>query len=122
MEAPLEITFHGIDHSDALEQRIRREAMHLERFFKRIVACHVVLERPHHNQRHGDLFAVRVHVGLPDGREINVTRNPDDDHAHEDPYVAVRDAFKAVGRLLQDESRKLGGATKHHADGQTPVG
>jgi hypothetical protein len=30
-ETPLEIVFHGVDHSDALEQRIRKEAARLNR-------------------------------------------------------------------------------------------
>ena len=116
MEAPLEIAFHAVDHSDALEQRIRKEAARLEHFFERIVSCRIVVERTHHKQHQGDLFAVRIHLRLPDGREANVTRNSDDNHAHEDPYVAVADAFKAASRLLQDETRKMRGAKKHHAE------
>jgi ribosome-associated translation inhibitor RaiA len=117
METPLEVAFHGVDHSDALEQRIREEAARLERFFKHIISCRVVVERPHHKHQ-GDLFAVRIHLGLPDGREVVVTRSPEGDHTHEDPYVAVHDAFKAAGRLLQDEIHKLRGEKKHHAERQ----
>jgi cold shock CspA family protein len=37
------------------------------------------------------------------------------DHAHEDMHVAVRDAFDAVRRRLQDHMRRLDGHTKRHA-------
>jgi len=36
------------------------------------------------------------------------------DHAHEDVYVALRDAFKAARRQLQDSIRKKRGKVKQH--------
>jgi cold shock CspA family protein len=38
------------------------------------------------------------------------------DHAHEDAYVAVRDAFDAVMRQLEDHVRKLDGRVKTHEE------
>ncbi len=38
------------------------------------------------------------------------------DHAHEDVYVAIRDAFNAVRRKLKDDTRIRRGNTKAHAD------
>jgi cold shock CspA family protein len=43
-----------------------------------------------------------------------VDRNPSADHAHEDPYVAVRDAFNAARRRLQDHQRRFEGRVKSH--------
>ena len=37
-------------------------------------------------------------------------RNPDKHAAHQDVYVAIRDAFKAVRRELQDYERRR----RHH--------
>ncbi|MBC7908715.1 MAG: HPF/RaiA family ribosome-associated protein, partial [Rhodospirillaceae bacterium] len=41
MQIPLQITFHGIDHSDAAEERVREKVAKLEQFFDRITSCRV---------------------------------------------------------------------------------
>jgi cold shock CspA family protein len=56
---------------------------------------------------------IAVHLVLPEG-EIAVTRDPAEHHAHEDVLVAVRDAFDAVQRRLEDRVRRLRGVVKHH--------
>jgi cold shock CspA family protein len=49
------------------------------------------------------------------GREIAVGRDPAAHHAHEDVYVAIRDAFDATRRLLEDYARERRGDVKLHA-------
>ena len=49
MQIPLQITFHGIDHSDAVEERIREKTAKLEQIFDRITSCRVVIEHHHRN-------------------------------------------------------------------------
>ncbi|MGB1548585.1 MAG: HPF/RaiA family ribosome-associated protein, partial [Alphaproteobacteria bacterium] len=41
------------------------------------------------------------------GKELVVTHSGPKDHAHEDVYVAIRDAFGAAARQLEDHARKL---------------
>jgi ribosomal subunit interface protein len=105
MAVPLQITFKGIEASPALEDRIREKAARLDRFEHDILRCHVTVEAPHRHQRQGRLFRARVEVFVPRG-DIVVTRESPHDHAHEDPYVAVRDAFDAVVRQLEDHVRR----------------
>jgi hypothetical protein len=38
------------------------------------------------------------------------------DRAHEDPYVALRDAFRAARRKLQDYERRRYRKVKHHEE------
>lgn len=113
MAFPLQITFHGLDHSDALEQWIREWADKLERVYDRIERGEVAVERPHEHQRTGGQFHVRVHLHVP-GADVIVDRDPGQDEAHEDPYVAVRDAFHAARRQLEDHARRLRGDVKTH--------
>jgi hypothetical protein len=49
------------------------------------------------------------------GREIMVDRSGPKDHAHEDVHVAIRDAFAAVTRKLEDVAREMRGDVKIHA-------
>ncbi len=106
MEVPLQIAFEGIQHSDAIEARIREEAGKLEQFFDRIVSARVVVARPQHRHHKGDIYQVRIHLVVPDCADVVVSREPAADGAHEDMYVTIRDAFKAARRQLQDIARK----------------
>jgi cold shock CspA family protein/ribosome-associated translation inhibitor RaiA len=116
MQIPLQITFEGgLEASDALRERIEREAAKLERFDDRITSCRVaVIGRPG-RRRQGDLYAVRVQITGPGEADVVVDRNPPLDHAHEDAFVAVRDAFGAARRKLQDRRRRMQGQVKTHA-------
>ena len=104
MQVPLEIVFEGIDPSEFVEAKIRGEVDRLERFSDRITSCRVVVDAPHRHHKKGNLYLVRIHMTLPGGREVTINRNAHDKHAHEDAHVAIRDAFRAARRRLQDET------------------
>jgi ribosomal subunit interface protein len=108
MQIPLQITIRGIEHSDALETHIRNKADKLDEFFDHIMSCRVVVEVPHKHHHQGKQFNVRLDIGVP-GSEIVVNR----DHA-EDVYVALRDAFDAAKRQVEDYVRKIRGDIKTH--------
>jgi ribosome-associated translation inhibitor RaiA/cold shock CspA family protein len=112
METPLQISFRHMDVSPAVEARIRARIDDLDGLFDRIVSCRVVVECRHPRRTQGNLFRIRVE--LP-GHEIVVGRDPGAHHAHEDVYVAVRDAFDAVRRLIEDHVRKSRAEVKLHA-------
>lgn len=109
----LQITFRHMDASPALETRIRTRAEELEQFFDRIVACRVVVECRHRHQQQGKLFTVSIDLTVP-GREIVVGRDAGANHTHEDAHVAVRDAFAAVRRRLEDHVRQRRSAIRLH--------
>ena len=108
MQTPLQITIRGVEHSEALETRIRDKAKKLEEFFKHIMSCRVVVEAPHKHHHQGKQYNVRIDIGVP-GNEIVVNR----DH-HEDIYVVLRDAFDAAKRQLEDYARITRGDIKTH--------
>jgi ribosome-associated translation inhibitor RaiA len=118
MQLALQIAFEHIDHSDAVEAAVRKEARKLERFYSRITAARVVIGRPQRRHQHGDAYVVRIHIALPAGRHIDVTREPAADGRHADAYVTIRDAFDAAGRQLQDQAQILDGAVKAHPTGR----
>lgn len=106
MQVPVQITFRGMDSSPALETRIREHVAKLESFHDRITGCDVVVELPHQHHRHGKQWHVRIDLRVP-GHEIVVSRDPGKDEDHEDVYVAVRDAFLAARRQLDEYVDKL---------------
>lgn len=113
MDIPLMISFNNMDHSDAVEAKVREKVDKLESFFGRINSCRVVIAAPERRHRKGDLFQVSIELGVP-GKDLIVNRHPKDRHAHEDVYVAIRDAFNAARRQLEDHARKRGDRVKTH--------
>lgn len=113
MQRPLEIRFRQMEPSPAIEARIREKAAALERFSDRITGCRVIVEQEHRHHRQGNLFRVRIEIDAP-GRELAVTHAGPRDHAHEDVYVALRDAFNAAVRRLENHVRERGGKVKVH--------
>jgi ribosomal subunit interface protein len=113
MEVPVQITFKNMESSAAVEARVHEKVDKLERRFGRIISCNVFVEAPHRRHAKGKLFEVRIDLSVP-GRELVVTHSGPKDQAHEDVYVALRDAFNAAARQLEDHSRKIRGATKTH--------
>ncbi len=113
MKLPLQITFRHMERSEALEADIRDKAEKLDQYCDQIMSCRVVVDAPHQHQHQGQLFSISVDLTVPGG-EIVASRSADEHHAHEDAYVAVRDAFNAVQRRLEDYVRKLKREVKLH--------
>ena len=103
-----QVRFRGMEPSDSVEAIIRERIDRLEKFHDRITSCSVVVEAPHRHGRKGKIYHVRVDITVP-GREIVSGRTPEEDHAHEDVYVAIRDSFDAAQRQLEDVVRKTSG-------------
>jgi len=113
MQMPLQIHFHNLEPSDAVESNVRKHAEQLEHFCDEIISCRVTIEAPHKHHHQGNIYQVTVDVRAP-GDESVASRAPAQHHAHEDIYVAVRDAFDAVQCQLQDHQLKKRGKVKSH--------
>jgi ribosomal subunit interface protein len=105
MQSPIKIVFRGMEPSPAVEARIRERASRLDQYCDRVTSCDVAIEAPHQHQYKGKLYVVRLQVRIP-GSDIAVNRAGPRDHAHEDVYVALRDAFDAAERQLKDTGRR----------------
>jgi ribosomal subunit interface protein len=109
MKLPLDLRFIGMAPSQALEDAVQAKVSHLERFGSDVMACRVTIEQEHKHSQQGRPFAVRIDVTLP-GHELAVNRVQD-----EDAYVALRDAFDAARRKVEDAVRIRRGEVKLHA-------
>ncbi|MFZ0257493.1 MAG: HPF/RaiA family ribosome-associated protein [Gammaproteobacteria bacterium] len=113
MQLPLQIAFRNVDSSAAVEAYVRERAEKLDKFYDRIMACRVVIEVPHRHHHKGNLYRARIDLTVPDG-ELVFSKEPGDEHAHEDIYVAIRDAFDGAQRQLEDYVRRRRGHVKTH--------
>jgi cold shock CspA family protein/ribosome-associated translation inhibitor RaiA len=111
METPLQIDFQGTQPSPALRANIERQVAGLEDRFGRITSCRVVLKAPGGHHRIG-LFEINIHMALPDGRHVEISRTPQADERHANVEFAINDAFKRARRKLQDRVRRMQGQVK----------
>ena len=105
-----QVTLKDIPHSDAVEAKIREKVTKLERFHSRIMGCRVAVESPQRRQHQGKLYTVRIDITVP-GEELVINRVE-----NEDLYVAIRDAFDAANRKLEEQARRQRGDVKAHVE------
>ena len=109
MQNDIQVSFQGLRHSDALEAAIREHAATLEKFHPKIISCRAVVAETGLHHQQGRQFTVRLDIRVAGG-EIAISR----DH-HEDPMVAMRDAFGAARRKLQAFLSRRRGDVKRRA-------
>jgi cold shock CspA family protein/ribosome-associated translation inhibitor RaiA len=137
MKIPLKITFRDMPPSPAIEDNIRERAAKLDSLFDGIMSCRVTVEAPHRRHHKGKAYVVRIDMTVPGGelvinrapkrleaakashpdeleKDLAESHEPSKHAAHEDIYVAIRDAFNAAGRKLQDFARRRRGKIKVH--------
>jgi ribosomal subunit interface protein len=102
-----------MDRSDAVASAVEDRVAKLERYSQEVMHCKVTVEAPHKHHAKGNIYHVSIDLHVP-GSEIVVNRDPSKNHAHEDVYVAIRDAFSAAARQLQDYVRLKRGKVKAH--------
>jgi len=78
-----------------------------------LVSCHVVVEASGNRHHQGHRYAVKLDVRVP-GDEIFTGEH----QANEEIEIAVREAFDAMGRRLEDYVRRRRGQVKHHEPSQ----
>lgn len=129
---PTQITFRGLPHSDALELDIRGRIESLALLCGGIVRCRALVELPHRRRHAGRPFRVRIEIAVRRGELIVVSHEPSlhaqlkhvDEIAHRKETqidranryasVAVREAFDAARRRLDDFAHKRRGAVRTH--------
>ena len=107
MDKPVEVHFHGIEKSDAVEAKVREKVEKLHRHFERMTHCRVVLEAPHRNPAKPKVYQVKIEVGIPGRKDLVITHEREGAHANDDLGLAVRDAFEAAVRRIDDVSTKI---------------
>lgn len=105
MSNEFQIVFHNIDQSDAIIDSVNKRVEKLRRFNSDIIGGRVVLDSPHNNHHKGKVYSVTLELHTP-SKPVVVTQEQHDNHAHEDLYVAIRDAFNAAERQIKSVDKK----------------
>jgi ribosomal subunit interface protein len=115
MQVPIEIAYHQVTKSEAIDQLIREKADHLEQFCDHIISCAVAVERPNLHQRSGNPYRVRVDLHVPPRHEIAAIAGQQHNAMHDDLETVVIDAFEKAGRQLKKLNERQSGETKTHS-------
>ncbi|MDX2307132.1 MAG: HPF/RaiA family ribosome-associated protein [Hyphomicrobium sp.] len=121
MDTPLEITFKGLDRSAVVERKITEKAAKLERIFDRMTHCRVVVAAPNKHAHKGKTYEIKIDIGIPDHAPLILTHEASVGSAQEDLHVAVRDAFDAATRRLDEMAEKIKGSAKAERGRRRPA-
>jgi ribosome-associated translation inhibitor RaiA len=115
MERPLELVFHNMPSSPAIERLVHEKVEKLEKFYPRIIGCRVAIEVPHRQHRTGNVPEVHIELHVP-GQTLVVRHEhrAEQRHASPDARSSVSDAFEAMITKLQDYKRKQAREVKPH--------
>ena len=121
MTNDFQIVFHNIEQSTSISDAVNKRISKLQRFCDRILAGRVVLDSPHNNHHKGKVYSVGLEIHIP-SKEVRVNQEQNDNHAHEDLYVAIRDAFDAAERQLKAIHKKHRTERNHHSSEREAAG
>jgi ribosome-associated translation inhibitor RaiA len=107
METTIEVQFHGIQKSEAIEALVRKKARKLVRHFGRMTSCRVVLEAPHRSPEKPKVFQIKIELGVPRRRPIVICHERAGSHAHAELPLAIRGSFEAALRKVDGVSRRI---------------
>jgi len=114
MQVPLEITYRGVDKTEALDNLVREKVEKLEEVCDHINSCHIAIEKPHDRPSSGSPYRVRIDMTVPPGHEVVADSNPDDGIQYDAVETVVRDAFEAARRQLVKLNDKQHNKVKVH--------
>ena len=104
MNIPYSVYFHNMDRSPALETNVKNHVESLTHFFDRITDCKVTIDTPHRHHHKGLRYKVIIRISVPSDTLV-ISHEDESSPAHDDCYVAVRDAFRSARPQLQDYTR-----------------
>ncbi len=116
MQVPVEIAFRHCEPSGEIRSEVAKQVRRLEKFSPRVTSCRVVVTGPETRHRRGGLFEVELRIAMPEHNEIVVDTLHGDAPQHEHALVAIRDAFDAAVRQIEDLARKMRDQVKEHVE------
>jgi ribosomal subunit interface protein len=114
---PLTLVSRDFPITDAVHDVVWECTQKLLGFFDRVIRCEVALSSPLRRRRKGRVYRIQIRLHVP-GPDIVVVHEAQGASASANFYVAVRGAFKAVTRQLEDRVRVMRGRTKQRRSEQ----
>jgi ribosome-associated translation inhibitor RaiA len=107
MTTLVEVHFHGIEKSDAVEQRVREKVGKLQSHFVRMTNCRVGIEATQRTPQKPKVYQIKIEIGVPRRKPIVVSHERVGSHASEELNLALRDAFEAALRKVDGTAARV---------------
>lgn len=118
MKVPPEITYRGVDKTEAIETLIHEKIAKLERVCDHISSCHIAVEKEQDRPRDRSPYRVRLDITVPPEHELAAESTMGHRTQYAELDTVIRDAFDKAWRQLRDLSKQQ----QEHAKGQTNDG
>jgi ribosome-associated translation inhibitor RaiA len=109
MQTPVDIAFRHCEPSEEIRSEIAAQVQRLEKFSPRITSCRVVVTGPQTGHRRGG-FEVELRIAMPDHNKVVVDKSHADAPEREHALVAIREAFDAAVRQIENVMRESCGS------------
>jgi hypothetical protein len=106
MQTSLQVMFQGCEPSDPVRASIEREFERLETHNHRITSGKVTVIGPGDHPRHGAGFQIHILLTSPPNENIVVSHAASERSRHEHAEAAVKDAFAAARRQIDDHRQQ----------------
>jgi putative sigma-54 modulation protein len=107
MATQVEVHFHGIEKSEAVEQRVHEKVAKLKKHFSQMTSCRVAIEVPQRTADRPKVYQIKIEIGVPRRAPVIVSHERTGSHANEDLPLAIREAFQAALRKVDGMSAKI---------------
>jgi hypothetical protein len=77
-----------------------------------MTSCRVAIEAPQRSPQKPKVYQIKIEIGVPRRKPIVVTHERVGSHANEELALAIRDAFEAARRKVDDTAAKIGQSSK----------
>jgi cold shock CspA family protein/ribosome-associated translation inhibitor RaiA len=114
MKVPAEITYRGVNKTDALDNLVNEKIAKLEQFCDHINSCRVAIEKAQDHPKSGSPYRVRLDITVAPSHELAVVRSPNEGKQYEDLEPMIRDAFDAARRQVIELNERQRGRIKEH--------
>jgi cold shock CspA family protein len=116
MRLPLQISFHGLEKSDFVEDWIRKEVDKLEQICDHLISCHVGIKYDQKRKQTGNPYRIRIEMRVPPGHNLLVTHDTGIKEPAGEVRTALQHAFKSARRRLKELMNKQQGSIKSHPE------
>lgn len=106
MKISPEITYRGVEKSDAIESLLHEKLAKLERACDYINSCHIVIEKQQDRPRDRSPYRVRLDITVPPSHELAAESTMSNQSRYVELDTVIRDAFDKAWRQLRDLSKQ----------------
>ncbi len=121
MSGTVEVSFHGIEKSDAVEQQVRDRIAKLKKYFGRMTSCRVAIEVPQRTPEKPKVYQVKIEIGVPRRAPVVVSQERTGSHANVELPRVIRDAFEAAVRKVDGMSAKISQRSRIERSRRRPI-